>query len=150
MRRCQRHGVVGNNVLDDNVPKEARQLTAEEGHWSSCVKHTSKTRGRGEGMIHGHWTDVTLLEPAEKGPLLRCFFLLREKGNERAEWGGPPFVGKGRARAETGKTNTLEMGAWAFSERSPCVDAAETGDALTVSVSPYTQREVNVRKGTLY
>ncbi len=48
---------------------------------------TGETKGRREGRARGHWADMT---PAEKDPLLRCLFLLGEKGNGRAERGGPP------------------------------------------------------------
>lgn len=55
---------------------------------------THETRWCREGGAHGRWADVTSLEPTVRAPLLHCFFLLGEKGNGRAERGGPPSLKK--------------------------------------------------------
>ncbi len=69
-----------------------------------------------------------------EGPAAPLFISLRRE-RKRESWArGTAFVEKGDLRAEMGKTHTLAMGAWAFSERSLCVGTAETGDALTVPV----------------
>lgn len=63
-----------------------------------------------------------LMSSAEKDLLLPCFFLSGEKGNGRAEWGGPPSWKKGASWAETRKTYSLAMGAWSQPLHGRCRD----------------------------
>ncbi len=118
------------------APKGTRPLAAEEGCWSSCVKHTSEMKGRGEGRARRRWADVTLLEPREKGPLLRCFFLLGKKGNGKAEQGGPPLWKKA---IRDWKQERLRLSQW---EHKPSVSDRQHPHCAHQSRAPHSRLEI--------
>ncbi len=65
IRYCQGHGVIWDNVLDDDILFRCTERDqAARSRWSSCVKLTGETRGRRESRLRGLWADVTPLEPA--------------------------------------------------------------------------------------
>lgn len=77
-----------------DLPKEINPLAAYEGRWSSHVKHTGKPRHCGESEACGSCTGMNSLKPSVWALLLRCYFLLGERGNGRGERGGPPSFKK--------------------------------------------------------
>ncbi len=90
IRRCQWHGVVGGDVLNEDVLLGCakRDQAARSQRGALVFLCEAQTGGRWEGGARGRWADMTAIKPAEKDPLLRCFFLLEEKGNGRAERNG--------------------------------------------------------------